>query len=158
MIIVVCRAIQQLDYMRQVAARPSEKDPFVLDSSFELERTVHRCARLVLEEGLPPAHDEGQSGLSTMPRSVAQKAAEKHAFVTRLGMAVFGGLSLLIPKIIMVLVPKRNVSLITISVFVVGFVAAISWGSELKPGELLAAASAYTAVLVVFVGASLSAG
>jgi hypothetical protein len=101
---------------------------------------------------------KGQSGLSTMPRSVAQKAAEKHAFVTRLGMAVFGGLSLLIPKIIMVLVPKRNVSLITISVFVVGFVAAISWGSELKPGELLAAASAYTAVLVVFVGASLSAG
>jgi hypothetical protein len=144
--------------MRQYNSRESTGDPFKLDSAHAIERAILEHAGLVDESGtLPPPKGSNEMKLSVIGRTKAQRQASRQAAFTRLIMAAFGSLSLLIPMIIMVLVPTRNACLITTSISVTLFAAAIGVGSELKPGELIAAASAYTAVLVVFVGASLAA-
>lgn len=71
-------------------------------------------------------------------------------------MALFGGVALIVPTVIMAKVQGINVSLITTSVAVVLFGVALAFGATDSTGkDVLAATAAYTAVLVVFVGTSL---
>jgi hypothetical protein len=70
-------------------------------------------------------------------------------------MALFGGVSLIGPMLIMTLHPSRNTSLITTSVATFLFAIALALGATDTAGkDVLAATAAYTAVLVVFVGTS----
>jgi uncharacterized membrane protein YqjE len=71
-----------------------------------------------------------------------------------MAMSTFGGLTLIVPMLIMVLDPRKLVSVVTTSVFTlaVGLILAI-WMDEAESKDMIAATAAYAAVLVVFVGA-----
>jgi hypothetical protein len=82
--------------------------------------------------------------------------ARKHAFISRFVMALFGGIALILPTVIMAKVGGINVSLIITSVAVLLFGLALSFSATDSTGkDVLTATAAYTAVLVVFVGVSL---
>lgn len=88
--------------------------------------------------------------------SRAQRA-KRLASTSRFAMALFGGVALIIPTVIMAKFEGINISLITTSVSVVIFCLLLAYGATDSTGkDVLAATAAYTAVLVVFVGTSLS--
>lgn len=81
---------------------------------------------------------------------------KRKALKSRFVMALFGGVSLILPMLIMALRPSLVVDLITTSAATVSFAAVISFlGADASGKDVLASTAAYTAVLVVFVGASL---
>lgn len=81
------------------------------------------------------------------------------AYISRLRMAAFGGAALIIPMLIMALHPGLVVDLVTTSVATVLFGAVTVFvGTDSSGKDVLASTAAYAAVLVVFVGASLSPG
>ncbi|KLU90332.1 hypothetical protein MAPG_09295 [Magnaporthiopsis poae ATCC 64411] len=93
------------------------------------------------------------------PRISKAELARKHAFVSRFAMALFGGVGLIVPTVVMAKVQGIDASLITTSVAVVLFGLALAFGATDSTGkDVLAATAAYTAVLVVFVGTSLGGG
>jgi hypothetical protein len=71
-----------------------------------------------------------------------------------MAVASFGGLTLLMPMLIMVLGSRKVTALFTTSVFMltVGLILARRWRQG-EPRKMIAATAAYAAVLVVFVGA-----
>ena len=71
-------------------------------------------------------------------------------------MAFVGGAALLIPMIIMVFDASLSKSLITTSVSVLLFAGFLSFGISASNQDTLAATATYAAVLVVFVGTSLT--
>lgn len=78
------------------------------------------------------------------------------AVFSRFVMALFGGVALIVPTIIMTLHSSRNTCLITTSVATVLFAITLAFGASDSSGkDVLAATAAYAAVPVVFVGTSL---
>jgi hypothetical protein len=76
-------------------------------------------------------------------------------FVRRLLTALFGGLALIGPMLIMRLHPTLLTQLLTASLFILVFGCVLAWFLENADETYIASASAaYAAVLVVFVGAS----
>jgi hypothetical protein len=69
-------------------------------------------------------------------------------------MAIFGGVALVGPILLMVLYKHRYTPLVTVSVSVFIFAVAMAAFSTEKPEIVLAAVAAYAAVLVVFLGTS----
>lgn len=85
------------------------------------------------------------------------EAASKHAFTSRLIMALFGGIALIIPTVIMAKNEGINISLIVTSIFVLIFALILAFGATDSTGkDVLGMTAAYTAVLVVFVGTSIA--
>lgn len=76
--------------------------------------------------------------------------------LARFLVAFIGGASLVVPMLVMSLDQNQTKSLITTSVAVVLFAAAMSVGFEASNENTLAATATYAAVLVVFVGTSSS--
>jgi uncharacterized membrane protein len=74
----------------------------------------------------------------------------------RFGMASAGGLVLIGPMLIMANLQTKTASLVTTCIAMVLFAAGITFGTQLKPDQVLGATAAYAAVLVVFVGTSFS--
>ncbi|KAL9110094.1 MAG: hypothetical protein Q9227_005287 [Pyrenula ochraceoflavens] len=77
-------------------------------------------------------------------------------FPRRLLAALVASGSLVIPMLIMSIRPSSRKSLIVSSCFVLAFALGAAWKSSMKPETVLTATAAYTAVLVVFVGANTS--
>ena len=72
-------------------------------------------------------------------------------------MALFGGIALLGPVLVMALHPGRTIALVTVSIAIVLFAFVLAFMAKNMPGkDILAATAAYAAVLVVFVGTSSS--
>lgn len=72
-------------------------------------------------------------------------------------MGSFGGVALIGPMLLMVLHYDRNTTVITASVATFLFVLVLAFGApNLKGQDVLAATAGYAAVLVVFVGTSIS--
>ncbi len=72
-------------------------------------------------------------------------------------MALFGGIALIVPTIIMAKHPSLNFSLGTTSIATVLFALMLAFGARDSTGkDVLAATAAYSAVLVVFIGTSLA--
>ncbi|KAJ2897695.1 hypothetical protein MKZ38_004472 [Zalerion maritima] len=93
------------------------------------------------------------------PHVSRTEKARRHAFVSRFAMALFGGIALIVPTVIMAKVEGINVSLVTTSVAVLLFGVVLAFGATDSTGkDVLAATAAYTAVLVVFIGTSLAGG
>ena len=86
------------------------------------------------------------------------KSQRRDRVARRLGMrnrliaAVFGGLSLIAPMLIMAIRPSQVKTLVTSSVAVLLFAVGLAWKSTAKIETLLATTAAYAAVMVVFVG------
>jgi hypothetical protein len=71
-------------------------------------------------------------------------------------MASVGGLVLIGPMLIMANLQTKTASLVTTCIAMVSFAAGITFGTQLKPDQVLGATAAYAAVLVVSVGTSFS--
>lgn len=151
--------------MQEYAARFSdndEQDPFYLKSSKTLERQAMKDAGLIPDfmnpkGDLPRTRDNPRNPiLPGRARSVANEAAKAERLVVRFLMATVGGLALIVPVLVMSFFPGRNVSLVTTSVAMLLFAAGITLMTKLTPDQVLGATAAYAAVLVVFVGTSLT--
>ncbi|KUJ07164.1 uncharacterized protein LY89DRAFT_725999 [Mollisia scopiformis] len=85
------------------------------------------------------------------------KIERKTAFVSRLVMALFGGIALIVPTIIMAKHQDLNFSLGTTSIATLLFAIILAFGARDSTGkDVLAATAAYAAVLVVFIGTGLA--
>ena len=87
--------------------------------------------------------------------SYSQEAAQRSAkdFVSRLRMALFGGVSLIAPMLVMRLHPTLLTELVTTSVFILAVGVVLAWYmKDAQKRDILAATASYAAVLVVFVG------
>ena len=70
-------------------------------------------------------------------------------------MALFGGVALVAPMLIMRLHPTELTTLLTTSLCVLGVGVVLAWFmKDAAKKDILAATAAYAAVLVVFVGTS----
>jgi VIT1/CCC1 family predicted Fe2+/Mn2+ transporter len=79
----------------------------------------------------------------------------KSAFSSRLAMALFGGIALIVPTVIMTLYQDVKTCLIVTAVATVIFAFIFALGARDGTGkDVLGATAAYTAVLVVFLGSS----
>ena len=95
----------------------------------------------------------GNLGFRELDSLGRQRRSEETALTERLVMAMFGGVALIAPMLIMTLHPSRNVSLITTSLATFIFALFLAVGATNSAGkDVLAATAAYAAVLVVFVG------
>lgn len=82
---------------------------------------------------------------------------KKSLFLSRLAMALFGGLALIVPMLIMTLHQTKLTTLLTTSLFVAVVAVALAWWMEdAQNKDIIAATAAYAAVLVVFVGSGTS--
>jgi len=98
-----------------------------------------------------------RSNTRELDKDGREARAEKNVFSERLWMAIFGGLALLVPVIIMTLVHGVTESLVTTSVAIVLFALALAvYATNTSGKDILAATAAYAAVLVVFIGASVT--
>lgn len=154
--------MRDLDFMKQCALRGYEEDPFLMQTSRALERMVLEAVELVpghvLPAGpLPRPRDADRPRLRDMGRNEANAAAYEKKRLLRFGWAACGGLLLIVPMLIMANVETRVATQATTCVAIVIFAALVSWFTELSTNEVLATTAAYAAVLVVFVGTSLSA-
>jgi hypothetical protein len=133
-----------------------ENDPFYLKSSKQIDRLAMQEAGLIPDHllpagNLPIAPGRDHPMLPGIPRSVAV-----NELALRFGMASAGGLSLIIPVLIMANVPGIVSSLVTTCVAMLFFAIWITLRTDLKPDQVLGATATYAAVLVVFVGTSLA--
>ena len=95
----------------------------------------------------------GNLGFRELDPLGREKRSKRTALTERIFMAIFGGVALIAPMLIMTLHPSRNVSLITTSLATFIFALILALGATNSAGkDVLAATAAYAAVLVVFVG------
>jgi hypothetical protein len=113
-----------------------------------------------------PRTREAQKAAEAQAREAEKAAEEKEKeeekkakkawkrYVLRLKMALFGGFALIIPMIIMVLHPTQLTALLTTSIFVLAVAMTLAMTmDEAEAQDVVVATAAYTATLVVFVGA-----
>ncbi|PMD20462.1 hypothetical protein NA56DRAFT_689902 [Hyaloscypha hepaticicola] len=96
--------------------------------------------------------------LRTGEHHVSRATIERQKAITsRLFMALFGGIALIVPTVIMSKHQGLNYSLITTAIATVLFALMLALGATDSTGkDVLAATAAYAAVLVVFIGTSLA--
>jgi hypothetical protein len=156
--------VRDLEYMQLRAAdcgEHDEDDPFYLKSSRRIDRLAMELAELipnhVLPAGdLPIARDHDHPTLPGIPRTIAIKANKSKHLLLRFSMASAGGLSLIVPVLVMANIPGRTSSLVTTCIAMLIFAIGVTFGTDLKADQVLGATAAYAAVLVVFVGTSLA--
>jgi hypothetical protein len=148
-------------YSKKADGDPSS-DPFVLTSSRPLDH------KLMAEAGLTSLSPESAHRIQVaiekeraiLPpildgtRLHHNKRQRQKEFWKRLRMAIFGGVALVGPMLIMVLYKHLLTSLLTVSLSVFLFALVVAVFSTGTPENVLAAVAAYAAVHVVFVGAS----
>jgi hypothetical protein len=101
----------------------------------------------------------GNLGFRELDQQGRLMRAQKKALTERIVMAMFGGVALIGPMLIMTLHPSKNTSLITVSVATFIFALILAVGATDSTGkDVLGATAAYAAVLVVFVGTSSGGG
>jgi Flp pilus assembly protein TadB len=92
---------------------------------------------------------------SIQRRLMVEEEKKKNNFISRASAAVFGGLAVIAPMLIMSLHPTRLTQLLTASLFVISVAMILAWQmDDADKKDIIAATAAYAAVLVVFVGAS----
>jgi hypothetical protein len=117
-------------------------------------------------EGIPPSAvikamelSAGNLGFRELDQQGRLLRAQKKALTERIIMAMFGGVALIGPMLIMTLHQSKNTSLITVSVATFIFALILAVGATDSTGkDVLGATAAYAAVLVVFVGTSSGGG
>ncbi|KAH6698411.1 hypothetical protein BKA61DRAFT_622206 [Leptodontidium sp. MPI-SDFR-AT-0119] len=104
-----------------------------------------------------PAYSRHLSEVNSAENVLADKRRTWDAFLSRLYMALFGGLALTVPMLIMTLHQSKITSLVTTSVFVIAVAVALAWFmKDAQAKDIIGATAAYAAVLVVFVGTGTS--
>jgi membrane protein implicated in regulation of membrane protease activity len=76
---------------------------------------------------------------------------------SRLAFALFGGVALVAPMLIMTLYPSKLTALLTTSLFVIAVAVLLAWRmKDAQNKDIVGATAAYAAVLAVFVGTTIS--
>ena len=107
---------------------------------------------------LSPAEMKAREDADTVEREKRERQEERQremfrAFWARFWMALFGGVSLVVPMVIMSLHSTKTTSLATTAVFTFFVAMLLAWFMKTADGkDVIAATAAYAAVLVVFVG------
>jgi hypothetical protein len=132
-------------------------DPFIISSARDLQHDSMEDKGLVQRgggQGLRTPIDRRFPELPGHARKSFNRARSLNDFLNRCIFALFGGISLIGPMLLMVLHKNILTTLLTVSVSVVIFGCLVAVFSTGTPENVLAAVAAYAAVLVVFVGAS----
>lgn len=153
-------ALRDWDQMGEKRTLDFEKDPFKLVTSKALDNKIIEEADITLPirrdhlRYLQKPHDSNSPQLPGDSRAHIIRQREVEAIVKRFGVALVGGMALLIPMLIMVLHKDLLTTLLTVSVAVIIFSVLVAIYSHQTTSEILTLTAAYAAVLVVFVGAS----
>jgi hypothetical protein len=151
-------AVRDWEYMVEHAARTEgdiSRDLFVLSTAKPLSRELMLNKSIIEEEVNPPKSD--WEILPGWQRRELFRQRTWRAQTRRLGMAIFGGVALIAPMLLMVLHRDQTTALITTSVSTLLFAVFVANFTTSPPEVVVAAVAAYAAVLVVFVGATLPA-
>lgn len=148
-------ALRDLDYMRRRGGSDKTKDPFIITSSRDLDRTL-LCDVGLINSDIPKAQDHRHPKLSQAGRTEMDAEEQLKSFVYRVSGALLGMVALFAPVLIMILVPSLATSLATTFAFVVLVAAGLAWFTGLPPDGVLSLSFTYAAVLVVFIGTSMA--
>jgi hypothetical protein len=138
------------DYKAKAFGDPSW-DPFLISDKGKLiSEQMNAC--------LPaPRGDYTRENLENMLGTFSQrtrliKGRSTGAFLRRFFAALFGGITLIGPMLLMVLHKDKATDLSTTSVAVFLFAIVVAYFSDAAPENIVSIVAAYAAVLVVFVG------
>ncbi|KAI0490405.1 hypothetical protein F4859DRAFT_520217 [Xylaria cf. heliscus] len=118
-------------------------------------KNISRWFSLRASENTVVPYDIGPLGFRELDRKRLEKRRLLMALKLRFHMALVGGTTLLVPVVLMALYRNLHTQLIITSVATVIFsLLVVLLGTDSNGKDILASTAAYTAVLVVFVGAS----
>ena len=148
-------------YSAKAKSDPS-LDPFVFTSANLLEMKLMSDAGLVQlrSKKMKDVDTAIKNDYAVLPpitahtRKAHNRYVRKSEIWERLYMALFGGIALVGPMLIMVLYKHQLSSILTVSICVFLFGLLMALFSTGSPEMVLAAVAAYAAVLVVFIGTS----
>ena len=157
-------ALRDLKYMLEM---PS-KDPLVakflqdllyLDARNASDLAIMMDAKLIKKSPLAPrlfvSNYIGEGG-RTYEQQTKQRLSKD--LLNRIRMALFGGVVVVAPMLIMTLHRTLLTTLLTTSLFVLAVGLVLAWSMDsAEPKDILTATAAYAAILVVFVGTTLPA-
>ncbi|KAK0611885.1 hypothetical protein B0T14DRAFT_337850 [Immersiella caudata] len=152
-----CTAVRDRECMRDLAYRDWNSCPFHIKSEREMERGLLEYLQTqgVEPEQMATGDDEGLS--PTLPGGPWDYPSSRRNRNERYALTILGSVIIIIPMVIMTYVPGRTASIATVISCTMFFAAATAYFSPTKPPlELMIATAAYAAVLVVFVGASVT--
>jgi len=156
-------ALRDLKYMLEPASNDPRVAEFLRDLLYinaKKDATILVDSGIVSESSIEEhlrVHVPDYTGFRGHNDRSDKQKQEMQKFFLRLKMALFGGLVLVVPMLIMSLHPTLLTQLLTTSLFVLFFsiFLAFEW-THAEEKDIIAATAAYAAVLVVFVGASRS--
>ena len=152
---IACQTVA-MDTARQEQGDAADNDQWLLESQeLELKQNETIEQWFSLNEEDFEYYASRAVRRSTEVETFKQIRKEQARLLRKIGAAVFGGLALIAPMLIMLLHPSIITVTVTTSVFVlvVSFLVAIAM-KDTEPKDVVAATAAYAAVLVVFVGGS----
>ena len=147
--------------MRELAARSWRTNPFHLKSDPDrpLETLLLSSLKAKGVHPLPIITVKEDESLPSLPGGPWDMPSAIKATRERYAWAIIGGVVLIVPMVMMVLLQGRTANLIIASVSTVMFAIAAAYSAPSKlPVELMGVTAAYAAVLVVFVGGTTGAG
>lgn len=154
------KAIQDWELMEKYSALAKgrhEKDPFLISTRSFLQGMILEDTNLLGRDYRAKDNDDPQLPIGSRPSLRMLRDTEE--FIKGFAFALFGGLSLLAPMILMVLHKDILTTLLTVSVSVLLFAFIVAlWLADASPSTVVVTVAAYSAVLVVFVGASSGGG
>lgn len=139
--------MRDMEYMEQCALRGTNNDPFLLSTAKAMDCKLLEDAGLAFGDPRKKLTQSAPDRLAFTKRdSFAQRGFQ------RLLMAVLGGLAIIAPFLIMMLVSGQLTRLLVTCLFMVAFAVGATLGSELGPDRIALVTAAYAAALMVFVG------
>jgi len=140
-------AVRDMEYMEQCALRGSDNDPFLLTTARSLDCKLLEDAGLAFGDPKKQLRQTAPDRLVYTPRLSFVKRG-----LWRLLMSLLGGLSLIAPFLIMILVSGQLARIVVTCAFMVAFSVGLTTASELGPDKIALATAAYAGALIVFVG------
>jgi hypothetical protein len=164
-LVLLANTVQDMEFMRQHDCQSIGQRLRTFDVYRNTETTLYNMLYGEKQEILPfeaesPVISRKLAGsyepntISHLFQEIEQRKRSLRDMVRRFRTAILGGISLVVPMLIMVLCKSRNTGLITVSVATFVFAACVAIFSKAEGSHLLMAVATYAAVLVVFVGAS----
>ena len=158
---IACQTVALEQWRQERGGDPATDDPLELQEAKldELQQAVVSSKMQDLCQEWAMMHATKSANISSYESIAMETHQERLKLLWKLTAAVFGGLTLIVPMLIMVLHPSLLTVTTTTSVFVLVISVLLVFvmkGSE--PKDVVTATVAYAAVLVVFVGASGSCG
>ncbi|KAL9612473.1 MAG: hypothetical protein Q9167_002945 [Letrouitia subvulpina] len=157
----VC-ALRDLRYMLEAPSRHDAVCKFLVNRLYISDNGSFGESAILTDAGFLESQESPKSRSFRLPNYTGygghnfyqQRAAQEAGeFLSRLRMALFGGLSLIAPMLIMRLHPTLLTELLTTSVFILAVGIILAWYMrDAQKRDILAATATYAAVLVVFVG------